>query len=179
MAAYRNSPDVRADSQTETFVAIKLRIANWRWTGVPFYLRTGKGLARRRTEILIRFKRAPLALFHEVTDAELVPNDLVLHIQPDEGVSLSFNAKVPGQQFQLGDVNMDFKYGDYFQEEPRTGYETLLYDCMIGDATQFQRADTIEAGWKIVQPILDLWAAKPGVVAPYVAGSRARARPMR
>ncbi|HEY2886858.1 MAG TPA: glucose-6-phosphate dehydrogenase [Rhizomicrobium sp.] len=171
MAAYRNSPDVRADSQTETFVAIKMRIANWRWTGVPFYLRTGKGLARRRTEILIRFKRAPLALFHEVTDAELVPNDLVLHIQPDEGVSLSFNAKVPGQQFQLGDVNMDFKYGDYFQEEPRTGYETLLYDCMIGDATQFQRADTIEAGWKIVQPILDLWAAKPGVVAPYVAGS--------
>ena len=171
LTAYRNSQDVRPDSDTETFVAIKLRIANWRWTGVPFYLRTGKGLGRRRTEILIRFKRAPLALFHEVTDAELVPNDLVLHIQPDEGASLRFNAKVPTQKFRLGDVHMDFKYGDYFQEEPRTGYETLLYDCMIGDATQFQRADTIEAGWKIVQPILDLWAAEPGAVPQYVAGS--------
>jgi glucose-6-phosphate 1-dehydrogenase len=172
MSAYRNSPDVRPDSDTETFVAMKLRIANWRWTGVPFYLRTGKGLARRRTEILIRFKRAPLALFHEVTDAELVPNDLVLHIQPDEGVSLSFSAKFPGQKFRLGEVNMEFKYGDYFQEEPRTGYETLLYDCMIGDATQFQRADTIEAGWKIVQPILDRWADDAGSVPQYAAGSR-------
>jgi len=171
LAAYRNSPDVRADSGTETFVALKLRIANWRWTGVPFYLRTGKGLKKRRTEILIRFKRAPLALFHEVSHAELVPNDLILSIQPDEGVSLRFNAKVPGQQFRLGDVNMEFKYGDYFQAEPRTGYETLLYDCMTGDATQFQRADTIEAGWKIVQPILDNWATKKGALPEYPAGS--------
>ncbi|HVE04700.1 MAG TPA: glucose-6-phosphate dehydrogenase [Rhizomicrobium sp.] len=171
LSAYRSSPDVRPDSDTETFVAMKLRIANWRWTGVPFYLRTGKGLAKRRTEISIRFKRAPLALFHEVADAELVPNDLVLHIQPDEGVSLRFNAKVPGQQFRLGDVDMEFEYGDYFQTEPRTGYETLLYDCMIGDATQFQRADTIEAGWKIVQPILDSWAGKRGTLPEYGAGS--------
>ena len=128
-------------------------------------------MAKRRTEISIRFKRAPLALFHEVADAELVPNDLVLHIQPDEGVSLRFNAKVPGQQFRLGDVDMEFEYGDYFQTEPRTGYETLLYDCMIGDATQFQRADTIEAGWKIVQPILDSWAGKRGTLPEYGAGS--------
>jgi glucose-6-phosphate 1-dehydrogenase len=171
LEAYRNSPDVRPDSGTETFVALKLRIANWRWTGVPFYLRTGKGLERRRTEILVRFKRAPLALFREVTDAELVPNDLILHIQPDEGVSLSFNAKVPSQQFQLGDVNMEFKYDDYFQTESRTGYETLLYDCMIGDATQFLRADTIEAGWKIVQPILDNWATGKVALPEYAAGS--------
>jgi glucose-6-phosphate 1-dehydrogenase len=150
---------------------MKLRIANWRWTGVPFYLRTGKALATRRTEILIRFKRAPIALFRDVADAELVPNDLILHIQPDEGVSLRFSAKVPGQKFELGDVNMAFNYADYFKAEPSTGYETLLYDCMIGDATQFQRADNIEVGWKVVQPILDVWADKPGPLAEYAAGS--------
>lgn len=169
--AYRDSPDVAHQSRTETFVAMKLRIANWRWTGVPFYLRTGKALTTRRTEILIRFKRAPIALFHDVAEAELVPNDLVLLIQPDEGVRLRFSAKVPGQKFQLGDVNMAFNYGDYFKTEPRTGYETLLYDCMIGDATQFQRADNIEAGWKVVQPILDAWAGSTRPLAQYVAGS--------
>ena len=171
LEASRESPDIARNSATETFVAMKLRIANWRWTGVPFYLRTGKALATRRTEILIRFKRAPIALFRDVADAELVPNDLILHIQPDEGVSLRFSAKVPGQKFQLGDVNMAFNYADYFKAEPSTGYETLLYDCMIGDATQFQRADNIEVGWKVVQPILDVWADKTGPLAEYAAGS--------
>lgn len=171
LVAYRQSPDVNRDSFTETFVAMKLQLANWRWTGVPFYLRTGKALATRRTGILIRFKRAPIALFRDVSEAELVPNDLILRIQPDEGVSLRFSAKVPGQTFQLGDVNMAFNYGDYFKTEPRTGYETLLYDCMIGDATQFQRADNIEAGWKVVQPILDVWTGSTGPLAEYAAGS--------
>ncbi|HET9802838.1 MAG TPA: glucose-6-phosphate dehydrogenase [Candidatus Acidoferrum sp.] len=171
LKAYRQSPDVARESATETYVAMKLRIANWRWTGVPFYLRTGKALAKRRTEILIRFKRAPIALFRDVADAELAPNDLLLHIQPEEGVSLRFSAKVPGQKFRLGDVHMAFKYADYFKIEPRTGYETLLYDCMIGDATQFQRADNIEAGWKVVQPILDVWAGGPDTLAAYAAGS--------
>ncbi len=158
---------------TETYVAIRLKIDNWRWAGVPFYLRTGKALATRRTEVLIRFKRAPLALFHGVPEASLTSNDLVLHIQPDEGASLKLSAKVPGPGLNLGEVEMNFKYSDYFQAETRTGYETLLHDCMTGDATLFQRADNIEAGWRIVQPILDCWAEAGKVALPdYAAGSQ-------
>ena len=150
---------------------MKLAIDNWRWAGVPFYIRTGKRLARRRTEISIRFKRAPFALFRDTTVDKLTPNILYLHIQPTEGVTLQFSAKLPGPRVKLGGVNMNFNYADYFHEGPSTGYETLLYDCLVGDATLFQRADNVEAGWAVVQPALDAWDAGHIHVHPYAAGS--------
>ncbi len=155
--AYRDEEGVAPDSMTETYVAMRLAIDNWRWADVPFYLRTGKSLARRTTEIAIQFKRVPFALFRDTPVDTLAPNVLVLQIQPDEGISLQFGAKKPGPEIDLGGVRMDFRYRDYFNTEPSTGYETLVYDCMIGDATLFQRADSVEAGWAVVQPILDLW----------------------
>ena len=159
--AYRSEPDVAPDSNTETFVALKLSIDNWRWADVPFYIRTGKRLAKRATEIAIQFRRAPFILFRDTPVEHLNPNVLVLHIQPDEGISLRFGAKQPGPVVHVGVVDMDFRYEDYFGSEPSTGYERLLYDCMIGDATLFQRADMIEAGWAVVQPLLDVWSALP------------------
>jgi glucose-6-phosphate 1-dehydrogenase len=155
--AYRDEEGVAPDSMTETYVAMRLAIDNWRWADVPFYLRTGKSLARRTTEIAIQFKRVPFALFRDTPVDTLAPNVLVLQLQPDEGISLQFGAKKPGLEIHLGGVRMDFRYRDYFNTEPSTGYETLVYDCMIGDATLFQRADSVEAGWAVVQPILDLW----------------------
>ncbi len=155
--AYREAEGVASDSMTETYVAMRLAIDNWRWADVPFYLRTGKSLARRTTEIAIQFKRVPFALFRDTPVDGLSPNVLVLQLQPDEGISLQFGAKKPGPEIDLGGVRMDFRYRDYFNTEPSTGYETLVYDCMIGDATLFQRADSVEAGWAVVQPILDLW----------------------
>jgi len=170
--AYRAEPDVRPDSNTETFVALKLAIDNWRWADVPFYIRTGKRLAKHVTEVAIQFRRAPFVLFRETSVGPLTPNLLVMHIQPDEGISLRFGAKVPGPILDLGAVNMDFRYTDYFGSEPSTGYERLLYDCMIGDATLFQRADMVEAGWAVVQPVLDVWTALPARNFPnYPAGS--------
>jgi glucose-6-phosphate 1-dehydrogenase len=170
--AYRASPDVPADSRTETYVALKLMIDNWRWAGVPFYLRTGKALAKRRTDINIRFKQAPLTLFRDTPVDALPPNDLTIHIQPDEGVTLRFGVKVPEPQMRIEGVDLKFNYTDAFKVAPSTGYETLIYDCMIGDATLFQRADNIEAGWRIVQPILDIWAAdKTAPLPTYKAGS--------
>jgi glucose-6-phosphate 1-dehydrogenase len=172
VAPYRRAPDVDPRSTTETFVALKLMIDNWRWAGVPFYLRTGKALRRRRSEIAIQFKQAPFALFRDTPVDRLTPNDLVLHIQPDEGATLRFSAKIPGPQVRMGGVEMKFQYEDYFNTPSSTGYETLIYDCMIGDATLFQRADTIEAGWRVVQPILDAWAADRASELPvYPAGS--------
>ena len=155
--AYREEDGVAPDSAAETYVAMQLAIDNWRWADVPFYLRTGKSLARRTTEIAIQFKRVPFALFRDTPVDTLTPNVLVLQIQPDEGISLQFGAKEPGPEIQLGGVRMDFRYRDYFNSEPSTGYETLVYDCMIGDPMLFQRADSVEAGWAVVQPILDLW----------------------
>lgn len=170
--AYRSEPNVGSDSHTETFVALKLSIDNWRWADVPFYIRTGKRLAKRVTEIAIQFRRAPFVLFRETPVERLGSNLLVLHIQPDEGISLSFGAKIPGPILDVGAVNMDFRYTDYFGSEPSTGYERLLYDCMIGDATLFQRADMVEAGWGVVQPVLDVWKALPPRNFPnYHAGS--------
>jgi glucose-6-phosphate 1-dehydrogenase len=171
---YRSEPDVPPDSRTETFVALKLHIDNWRWANIPFYLRTGKRLPRRVTEIAIQFKRAPFMLFRKtsVDYVNLKPNRLVLHIQPDEGISLSFGAKVPGPLVRLGTVDMDFQYEDYFGSTLSTGYETLLYDCMLGDATLFQRADMVEEGWSVVTPILDVWKALPPRDFPnYAAGT--------
>ncbi|OGB95704.1 MAG: glucose-6-phosphate dehydrogenase [candidate division NC10 bacterium RIFCSPLOWO2_12_FULL_66_18] len=169
---YRAEPKVAPDSTTETFVALKLSIDNWRWADVPFYLRTGKRLPSRVTEIAIQFKRAPLILFRKTPVDRLTPNRLVLHIQPDEGISLRFGAKVPGPVVRLGSVDMAFQYKDYFGTKPSTGYERLLYDCMTGDATLFQRADMVEAGWSVVAPILDVWKALPPRSFPnYAAGS--------
>ena len=170
--AYREEPDVARDSNTETFVGLKLSIDNWRWAGVPFYLRTGKRLAKRTTEIVIQFRRTPFVLFRNTTVKNLETNRLVIHIQPNEGISLSFGAKVPATVMQLGLVNMDFDYSTYFGIEHATGYERLLRDCMVGDATLFQRADMVEAGWSVIQPILDVWHALPARGFPnYAAGS--------
>ncbi|HWX64579.1 glucose-6-phosphate dehydrogenase [Bradyrhizobium sp.] len=169
--AYRREPDVAQDSNTETFVACKLKIDNWRWAGVPFYLRTGKYLKRRVTEIAIRFHQAPYTLFRGTDVERMNPNWIILRIQPNEGIALEFAAKRPGPSVTLSSVSMDFAYKTYFEIEPNTGYETLLFDCMIGDATLFQRADNIEAGWRVVQPILDVWANNPPRDFPnYAAG---------
>ena len=170
--AYTSEPNVAADSNTETFVSLKLSIDNWRWADVPFYIRTGKRMAKRATEIAIQFRRAPFVLFRETPVERLMPNLLVLHIQPDEGISLRFGAKIPGPIVRVGSVDMDFRYVDYFGSEPSTGYERLLYDCMVGDATLFQRADMVEAGWSVVQPVLDVWKALPPRSFPnYASGS--------
>jgi len=170
--AYRQEPDVAPDSNTETYIACKLQIDNWRWAGVPFYLRTGKYLERRVTEIAIRVHQAPFALFRDTDVERMHPNWMILRIQPGEGIGLEFAAKRPGPTMKLSNVALDFAYEDYFKTAPNTGYETLLYDCMIGDATLFQRADNIEAGWTAVQPILDFWATNsPSGFPNYPAGS--------
>ena len=170
--AYRCAPDVAPNSTTETYIAMKLMIDNWRWAGVPFYLRTGKALAKRRTEVAIQFKQAPLALFRETPVERLTPNDLILHIQPEESVTLRFGAKVPGPRVLISGVAMRFNYADYFKAAPNTGYETLIYDCMIGDSALFQSASNIEDGWRVMQPVLDAWAADATAALPvYSAGS--------
>jgi glucose-6-phosphate 1-dehydrogenase len=169
---YREEPFVAADSATETFVAWKLNIDNWRWAGVPFYLRTGKRLHRRSSEIAIRFHQAPYALFRDTCVERMHPNWMILRIQPDEGIALEFAAKRPGPVLKLSTVSMDFAYKTYFKATANTGYETLIYDCMIGDPTLFQRADTVESGWQAVQPIIDAWANTPPPDFPnYSAGS--------
>jgi glucose-6-phosphate 1-dehydrogenase len=154
---YRQEEGVPPDSHTETFVALKLTVGNWRWADVPFYLRTGKRLARRNTEIVIQFRRAPHMLFRNTAIATCSPNQLVINIQPEEGLSLRFGAKIPGPVVRLGAVTMDFDYRRAFGDRPSTGYERLLYDCMIGDGTLFQRADMVELGWGIIAPIQEAW----------------------
>ena len=178
--AYRDEPDVARDSNTETFAAFRLTIDNWRWAGVPFYLRTGKRLARRYTEIAICFKDAPYALFRETPVDRIGDNWLIMQIQPDEGIRLRFNAKVPGPRMMLENVSMNFNYGDWFRQSPAVGYETLIYDCLIGDATLFQRADQVEAAWRVVQPVIDAWTGtkKPGF-PDYAAGTPVPTRQMR
>jgi len=155
---YRHEPNVALDSTTETYVALKLGIDNWRWAGVPFYLRTGKCLSARTTEIAVQFRQAPYALFRDTPVERLPANILTLRIQPDEGLSVSFSAKRPGSEIEIDGVEMDFAYRDYFEPLAAVGYETLIYDCLIGDATLFQRADTVEAAWRAVQGLLDSWA---------------------
>jgi len=169
---YRKTKDVKPDSTTETYVALKLMVDNWRWAGVPFYLRTGKALRSQLTEVAIKFKQAPFAMFRDTPVDRLAQNFLVLGIQPHECISLKFNAKVPGPAVAIAGVGMTFKYEDYFDAAPSTGYETLIYDCMIGDAILFQRADGIEAGWRVVQPFIDAWRnAGARDLAAYQAGS--------
>jgi glucose-6-phosphate 1-dehydrogenase len=170
--AYRSSPNVPPDSSTDTFVALKLHIDNWRWAGVPFYIRTGKCLPKRATEITIQFKQVPLILFRDTPVESLTANQLVLHIQPDEGISLRFEAKVPGFGIETRPVTMDFGYERAFGLKPLTGYETLLYGCMAGDATLFLRADFVETAWGFLQPILDVWHSLPARKFPnYAAGT--------
>ncbi|HZP85830.1 MAG TPA: glucose-6-phosphate dehydrogenase, partial [Burkholderiales bacterium] len=177
---YRDEPGVHADTATETYVALRMVVENWRWAGVPFYVRTGKALATRKTEIAIKFKQAPIAMFRDVLDQQpdtashrMASNYLVLRIQPDEGIALQFNAKTPGTVVQIQGVRMDMRYRDYFHIAPSTGYETLIYDCMIGDPTLFQRAENVEMAWRVVQPILDAWRESPpqAKLALYRAGS--------
>ncbi len=170
---YRKTKDVKPDSSTETYAALKLTIDNWRWAGVPFYLRTGKALGAKRTEVAIKFKQAPFAMFKDTPVHQLSQNYLVIGIEPTEGITLQFNTKVPGPAIDIDGVEMKFRYKDYFKAEPSTGYETLIYDCMIGDNILFQRADSVEAGWQAVQPFLDAWkkAGAKGLES-YQAGSQ-------
>ncbi|HEY5083138.1 MAG TPA: glucose-6-phosphate dehydrogenase [Rhizomicrobium sp.] len=172
VVAYRQELNVAPDSNVETYVALRLMIDNWRWAGVPFYLRTGKRLAARSTEIAIRFKRAPYALFRDTPMEELDADWLILRIQPDESIRLRFNAKRPGPAMMLESVAMDFKYKDWFKQAPAVGYETLIYDCLIGDPTLFQRADQVEAAWGVVETVLRGWGdATPRHFPNYDAGS--------
>ncbi|HEY7977983.1 MAG TPA: glucose-6-phosphate dehydrogenase [Rhizomicrobium sp.] len=170
--AYRDEEGVKKDSATETFVALRLTIDNWRWAGVPFYLRTGKRMSKRDTEIAIQFKNAPYTLFRETPVDQLDCNWLIIQIQPHEGIKMRFNAKKPGTEMALESVTMDFNYADWFKEAPAVGYETLLYDVFIGDGTLFQRADQVEAAWAVVDPVLKAWAAeKPQDFPNYASGS--------
>ena len=167
---YRREPNVATDSSTETFVGMRLVVDNWRWAGVPFYLRTGKKLALRSTEVAVQFKRAPFMLFRDTPVDCTNPNVLTLRIQPDEGISLAFDAKVPGPLERLETVTMDFSYAQHFTQEPATGYETLLFDAMTGDQTLFHRMDMVEAGWQVVEPILREWPRARGPVPTYAPG---------
>ena len=172
LPAYRQENDVKPDSAAETYVALKLFIDNWRWAGVPFFLRTGKALSNRKSEVAIKFRQAPIALFRGTPVDRLAQNFLVLRIQPDEGITLQFNAKVPGPAVKIDGVGMTFKYKDYFDSAPSTGYETLIRDCMLGDAILFQRADGVEAGWRAVEPFMNAWAkAGSAGLCFYPAGS--------
>jgi glucose-6-phosphate 1-dehydrogenase len=169
LPGYREEHGVNPNSRTETFVAMRLLIDNWRWAGVPFYLRTGKRLAKRSTEIMIQFKRAPHIVFRE---KDVQPNRLILNIQPDEGISVSFGAKKPGTEMNIGDVTMNFSYCEAFGGVTRSAYATLLNDCVRGDATLFDRGDSVEAAWWLIEPILDVWsAAKTATVPIYPSGS--------
>jgi glucose-6-phosphate 1-dehydrogenase len=169
--AYRTEPDVSRESNVETYVAMELEIDNWRWAGVPFFFRTGKHLAARNTEIAICFKQAPYAVFQDTPVDALRPNWLVLRIAPDEGISLQFEVKRRGGEVDLAAVKMDFHYDEWFPKQRNVGYETLLYDVMIGDQTLFMRADMVEQAWRIVQPVLDAWAAERADIPVYASGS--------
>ena len=170
IASYRDAEDVASDSRTETYVALKVGVDSWRWAGVPFYLRTGKALSHRDTEVVVHFKAVPFAQFRGTKVERLPANRLVIQIQPDEGISIDFVAKRPGPIVDTAPVSMDFRYADVFDVSHSTGYETLLYDMLTGDQTLFQRADAIEAAWLAVQPVLDAWAAG-GAPEGYQAGS--------
>jgi glucose-6-phosphate 1-dehydrogenase len=164
--AYRTEPGVNPASVTETYVALKLQLDNWRWAGVPFYVRTGKRLPKRTTEIAIQFKRPPLEIFKRVSRVEVSPNLLVINVQPDEGISLRFEAKLPGTRMQIAPVMMNFRYSTTFGGDVPEAYETLLLDAMLGDATLFGRHDFVEASWALITPVHEEWRAKPAARIP-------------
>ena len=169
--SYADEKGVKPNSKTDTYAALRLEIDNWRWGGVPFYLRTGKRLPRRVTEVAIEFKRVPHLMFQSIGELDLAPNVLTLRIQPDEGIALRFAAKVPGARTQLRTVRMDFLYGSSFGQTGPDAYERLLLDAMLGDPTLFARRDEVEAAWGIVQPVIDAWADPAVPAYPYEAGS--------
>ncbi len=172
VAGYRDEPGISPESMVETYAAATLWVDNWRWAGVPFYLRTGKRLARRVTEIVVRFKSPPLSLFGGTECSPLGPNMLIMHIQPDEGITLQMRAKMPGPTIHTRAVTLDFDYAQFGNIAPTTGYEKLIYDCLIGDPTLFHRTDMVEAAWKVADPILDTWAAQSRDNLPtYAPGS--------
>ena len=169
---YRQEPDVNPESNTETFAAAELFIDNWRWEGVPIFLRSGKALWKRGTEIIVQFKKAPEVIFRGTPVEHLLSNILLFHIQPDQAIEVRFQAKTPGPALNLQPVNMRFNYNEAFEASRGTGYEVLLYNCMIGDATLFSRTDLVETAWRIAQPMLDTWASRPmGPESTYAAGS--------
>jgi len=168
--AYGAEDKVTIGSATETFIALRLQVENWRWAGVPFYLRTGKRLSRRVSEIAVHFKQPPFMMFRDTCVHCLNPNVLAIRVQPDEGIQLHVDAKVPGQTLDLQTVAMDFRYDEAFSRRPSTGYETLLYDALTGDQTLFHRADSVEVSWRAVMPILDAWKTHAPPI-PYESGS--------
>jgi glucose-6-phosphate 1-dehydrogenase len=169
--AYRAEPGVNPASTTETYAAVKFELDSWRWAGVPFYLRTGKRLPKRTTEIAIQFKRAPMEIFRRVTPTPVSPNLLVVNVQPDEGISVRFEAKVPGTRMQLAPVMMNFRYGTAFGRPVPEAYETLLLDALLGDATLFARHDFVETSWSLITPVHERWAAENAASIPtYEAG---------
>jgi glucose-6-phosphate 1-dehydrogenase len=170
--AYRAEPSVDPRSATETYAALRLEIDNWRWAGVPFYLRTGKRLARRCTEVVVEFRRPPLMLFRQSGVGEIEPNRLHIHVAPDEAISFEIKAKAPGAAIRLEDVRLSFDYRSIGPECAAIGYERLLHDVLVGDSTLFLRSDMIDAAWRIATPILDVWASTPARDFPnYPAGS--------
>jgi glucose-6-phosphate 1-dehydrogenase len=169
--AYRQEKGVRPGSTTETYAALRLQVDSWRWAGVPFYLRTGKRLARRASEIAVRFHRTPHMIFRRRSDTGLIPNTLVIRIQPDEGISLTVAAKEPGPELKLGPVMLDFKYNEVFGGEPPEAYERLLLDAIHGDATLYARGDWVERAWELLQPVIDAWDRTPAALPTYEAGS--------
>jgi glucose-6-phosphate 1-dehydrogenase len=162
---------VARSSVTETFVAARVSLDNWRWADTPFYLRTGKRLPKRVTEVAIQFKRVPHLPFAYAAAEQLEPNVLVLHIQPDEGISLRFGAKVPATRTQIRTVNMDFDYGTAFSSPTAEAYETLLLDAMRGDPTNFTRQDAVTESWRVVEPALEAWQRQAGAPHLYAAGT--------
>lgn len=169
---YRQSQDVNPESKTETYAAARFHIDNWRWEGTPIYLRSGKALWKRGTEIVVQFKQAPLAVFRGTPVEQLHPNRLIFHIQPFQGIEIQFQAKIPGPTLQLQPVNMRFSYAEAFKASRYTGYEVMLYSCSHGDATLFSRGDLVEAAWQVAQPLLDYWEATPASNFPnYARGS--------
>ena len=171
MKGYREEQGVAPASDVETYIAARLHIDNWRWADTPFYLRTGKRLPKRVTEVAIQFKRVPHLPFSYAAAEQLEPNVLVLRIQPNEGISLRFGAKVPSERIQIRTVNMDFQYDTAFAAAPAEAYETLLLDAMRGDGTNFPRQDAVEESWRIVQPVLEAWRTQGGGPHPYEAGT--------
>ena len=172
VTAYRAETKVSPSSLTETYAAFKLSVDNWRWAGVPFYLRTGKRLKRKKSEVVIQFRQPPLALFREASMAPPEPNQLVISIQPEETIKMKFSAKVPGPEVATAPVDMSFNYSEHFAVEQQTGYETLLYDAMVGDRSLYKRADMIESGWAVVDAILSGWAEDGSDLQRYIAGGQ-------
>jgi glucose-6-phosphate 1-dehydrogenase len=167
---YRDEKGVGPTSTTETYAAARVNLDNWRWAGVPFYLRTGKRLPKRTTEISIQFRRPPLEIFKRASQASVAPNLLIVNVQPDEGISLRFETKLPGTRMQIAPVMMNFRYGTTFGGEVPEAYETLLLDAMLGDATLFARHDFVETSWALIEPVLDAWHAQSGDIPSYEAG---------